>query len=54
MNSDNGYDKKTHTLTAPSNATRFARALNSRGHEGEAEILQLVYYQAGVGSSDNW
>jgi uncharacterized protein (DUF2235 family) len=55
MNSDNGYDDKTHALLPSSNVTRFARALSSRGDalREEDDIPQLVYYQAGVGSTNS-
>jgi Uncharacterized alpha/beta hydrolase domain (DUF2235) len=53
MNSDDPYDAKTHALEPSTNVTRFARSLNSKGDplKGEDGITQLVYYQAGVGST---
>jgi uncharacterized protein (DUF2235 family) len=49
VNSDYGYDDKKQKITAPSNVTRFARALSKGAYEGQPN--QLIYYQAGVGST---
>ena len=49
LNSDDGYNEKEHFVANPSNVSRFARALSSEGKDG---ILQIVYYQVGVGSTD--
>ena len=38
-------------LQVPSNVTRFCRALKSKTANG---IPQIVYYQAGIGSENNW
>ncbi|KAI6830493.1 hypothetical protein KC340_g8027 [Hortaea werneckii] len=56
--SDNGFKrdswlprKTSGRLTTPSNVTRICRALQPRDEYGTS---QVVYYQAGVGSEDNW
>ncbi|KAI7219161.1 hypothetical protein KC333_g3131 [Hortaea werneckii] len=56
--SDNGFKrdswlpwKTSGRLTTPSNVTRICRALQPRDEDGTS---QVVYYQAGVGSEDNW
>jgi Uncharacterized alpha/beta hydrolase domain (DUF2235) len=54
QNSDNGYDEKTHALTAPTNVTRFARALHSEDRRNGGCIPQIVYYQAGVGTGNGF
>lgn len=48
LNSDNGYNEKTHVLENPSNVTKFARATLPVTKDG---MSQVTYYQAGVGSS---
>ena len=59
QNSDNGF-KRTSSwfssdvegiLAIPSNVTRFCRALKPTGADGRP---QLTYYQAGLGSANNW
>lgn len=39
-------------LATPSNVTRICRALRPRSEDGE--IPQVVYYQAGLGSRNDW
>ena len=58
QDSDNGFvrdswlpGKTGGHLATPSNVTRICRALLPRSHDG---IPQIVYYQAGVGSGNNF
>jgi len=58
VNSDNGYVRdswlpwnKTGHLANSSNVTRLCRALRSKSDDG---IQQVVYYQGGLGSQNNF
>lgn len=51
VNSDSGLNYTTHQLEVSSNVTRICRALLPRSEDG---ISQIVYYQAGLGSGNNW
>lgn len=58
MNSDNGFEKESYLpwdhnghLQVPSNVTRICRALRPVSSDGHA---QIIYYQAGVGTEENW
>ncbi|KAL9027066.1 MAG: hypothetical protein Q9196_004355 [Gyalolechia fulgens] len=58
MNSDNGFERGTYLpwdrhghLQVPSNVTRICRALRPVSDDGHA---QIIYYQAGVGTEENW
>ncbi|KAL8958806.1 MAG: hypothetical protein Q9193_004204 [Seirophora villosa] len=58
MNSDNGFQRDTYLpwdhnghLQVPSNVTRICRALRPVSDDGHA---QIIYYQAGVGTEENW
>lgn len=46
LNSDLGL--QNHELPIPSNVTRISRAVKSKSSDG---IPQVVYYQAGIGST---
>ncbi|KAL8903817.1 MAG: hypothetical protein Q9207_003677 [Kuettlingeria erythrocarpa] len=58
MNSDNGFQKDTYLpwdhnghLQVPSNVTRICRSLRPVSADGHA---QIIYYQAGVGTEENF
>lgn len=58
MDSDNGFKRDSYLpystsghLAVPSNVTRIVRALMPTTSDG---IPQVAYYQAGIGSSNNW
>ncbi|KAL8762877.1 MAG: hypothetical protein Q9184_001173 [Pyrenodesmia sp. 2 TL-2023] len=58
MNSDNGFQRDTYLpwdhnghLQVPSNVTRICRAVRPVSHDGHA---QIIYYQAGVGTGENF
>lgn len=58
MNSDNGFERETYLpwdhnghLQVPSNVTRICRALRPVSDDRHS---QIVYYQAGVGTEENW
>lgn len=58
QNSDDGFVrsswlpwKTSEHLATPSNVTRICRALQPRSDDG---VSQIVFYQAGVGSDNNW
>ncbi|MCJ1285256.1 polynucleotide adenylyltransferase [Xylographa opegraphella] len=58
-NSDDGFVRDNYWpwstsghLADPTNVTRFCRALMS--HSPHKDIQQIVYYQAGLGSANNW
>ena len=57
-NSDNGFKRDSYLpwktggkLAIPTNVTRLCRALLPRGADG---VSQVVFYQTGLGSEDNW
>ena len=58
QNSDSGFVRDSWLpwktgghLSIPSNVTRICRALEPSGHDG---VQQVCYYQAGLGSANNW
>ncbi|MCJ1469024.1 hypothetical protein MMC07_007656 [Pseudocyphellaria aurata] len=58
MNSDNGFVRNTYLpwdtnghLQTPSNVTRICRAIRA---DGDDDIPQVIYYQAGVGTEQTW
>jgi uncharacterized protein (DUF2235 family) len=51
VNSDNGLVYTTGKLAIPSNVTRICRALLPRAEHGTP---QIIFYQGGLGSSNNW
>ena len=58
VNSDNGWVRDSWlpwktggTLASPSNITRLCRAIQTKSDDG---VQQIVYYQGGLGSANNW
>lgn len=58
LDSDNGFKRDSYlpfstsgNLAVPSNVTRIVRALNPITSD---DIPQITYYQAGIGSANNW
>ena len=58
MNSDNGFERDNYLpwnhnghLQVPSNVTRICRAIRPQSDDGHP---QIIYYQAGVGTNENW
>lgn len=58
MNSDNGFVRDSYLpwdtnghLQTPSNVTRICRAIRA---DGDDDIPQVIYYQAGVGTDESW
>ena len=47
---DSSATLQDHKIPIPSNVTRISRAIKNKSSDG---ISQVVYYQAGVGSSGN-
>lgn len=58
QNSDNGFERNSYLpwdtnghLQNPSNVTRICRAIRP---DGDNDVAQVIYYQAGIGTQESW